>query len=320
MAVIVRITALGSALVAVALGLTVHERRHSAPAASATAGNVGVTVVTFVDRSRTVVVAHHREPRTLVVVVRYPALGGASRRGDATDAAPARGDGPYPLVVFGHGFDVTPATYSGLLDAWARAGYVVAAPVFPLENANAPGGPDEADLVNQPADMSFVITQLLASTRAPTGLLSGLIDPAHVAVAGHSDGAETALAVAYVPGYRDRRVDAAVILSGAGFGPQLARFPAGTPPLLAVQGTADPINLPGNTAAYYRIAQPPKYLLWLLGATHLPPYTGQQPWFGIVERVSTAFLGRYLKGEVTAGQQLLGLGNVSAEARTISQR
>ena len=176
------------------------------------------------------------------------------------------------------------------LDAWARAGYVVAAPVFPLENANAPGGPDEPDIVNQPTDMSFVITQLLASARAPTGLLSGLIDPAHIAVAGHSYGAETALAVAYVPGYRDRRIDAAVILSGSGFGQQLARFPAGTPPLLAVQGTADAINLPGNTAAYYRIAQPPKYLLWLLGATHLPPYTGQQPWFGIVERVSTAFL------------------------------
>lgn len=294
--------------------------RGVSPAAAPRPPIVGVTVLTFVDRSRSIVVAHHRTPRTLVVVIRYPALGAPSRRGDSANAAPAKSGGPYPLVVFGHGFNVTPATYSGLLDAWTRAGYVVAAPVFPLENADAPGGPNESDIVNQPADMSFVITHLLAASRAPTGLLSGLIDPAHIAVAGHSDGAETALAVAYVPRYLDRRVDAAVILSGAGFGTQLTRFPAGTPPLLAVQGTADPINLPGNTSAYYRIARPPKYLLWLLGASHLPPYTGQQPWFGIVERVSTAFLDLYLKAERSAGQRLLALGDVPGAATTTAQR
>ncbi len=111
-----------------------------------------------------------------------------------------------------------------------------------------------------------------------------------------------------------------MILSGSGFGTQLARFPAGTPPLLAVQGSVDPINSPGNTTAYYRIARPPKYLLWLLGASHLPPYTGQQPWFGIVERVTTAFLDRYLKGQAPAGQQLATLGNVAGEATLTAQR
>jgi hypothetical protein len=61
-------------------------------------------------------------------------------------------------VIFGHGFAVTPGIYTPLLQYWARAGYVVAAPIFPLGNANAPGGPNESDLVNQPRDMSFVIT------------------------------------------------------------------------------------------------------------------------------------------------------------------
>ncbi len=56
-----------------------------------------------------------------------------------------------PLIVFGHGFAVTPAYYWRLLRSWAQAGYVVAAPVFPLENQHAPGGPNEADLANQPA-------------------------------------------------------------------------------------------------------------------------------------------------------------------------
>ena len=45
------------------------------------------------------------------------------------------------------GSRLTPHVYAPLLDAWARAGYVVAAPVFPLGNANAPGGPNESDLV-----------------------------------------------------------------------------------------------------------------------------------------------------------------------------
>jgi predicted dienelactone hydrolase len=65
--------------------------------------------------------------------------------------AAARTDGPFPLVVFGHGYAVTPAIYADLPRAWTRAGFVVAAPVFPLENAAAPSGPTENDLVNQPA-------------------------------------------------------------------------------------------------------------------------------------------------------------------------
>ncbi len=87
--------------------------------------------------------------------------------GQATFAVPTTSathvPGGFPQIVFGHGFAVTPATYYLLLRAWARAGYVVAAPVFPKENAQAPGGPDESDLVNQPRDMSFVITCMLVA-------------------------------------------------------------------------------------------------------------------------------------------------------------
>jgi fermentation-respiration switch protein FrsA (DUF1100 family) len=72
-------------------------------------------------------------------------------------------------------------------------------------------------------------------------------------------------------------------------------FPPHGPPLLAVQGTADPINAPANTADFFRLARRPKFLLWLLGASHLPPYTSEQPQLGIVERVTTAFLDHYLK-------------------------
>lgn len=232
-------------------------------------------------------------PRRLQTIVRYPAQGTP----DGTDhpgAAPAAGR--FPLVVFGHGFAVTPATYASLLRAWASAGYVVAAPWFPRTASSAPGGPDELDLPNQPADMSFVISSLLAADSASAGRLRGLIAPHEIAVAGQSDGGDTALAVAYDPRFRDPRVRAAMILSGAEI-PFLRRFriALGAPVLLAVQGLQDRVNPPQDTRAFWDPAPPPKFLLELFGAGHLAPYVTPGPQLRIVERVTTAFLDRDLK-------------------------
>jgi dienelactone hydrolase len=255
---------------------------------------VGKLVIRFIDTRRLVHFPRRRpQPRPLVTVIRYPATGDPSRV-DGLDSPPARSSGPFPLVVFGHGFDSTPAVYARLLQAWARAGYVVAAPLFPLSNANAPGGADESDIVNQPADMSFVITRILAASAADHGILSGLVDPHEIAVSGQSDGAATARATAYDRRYLDRRVDAAVILSGAEVLPG-EYFRDANPPLLASQGTADVVNLPKYTYDFFHAAHTPKFLLRLLGARHLGPYTNEQPQLGVVERVTIAFLDRYLK-------------------------
>jgi predicted dienelactone hydrolase len=281
---------------------------------------VGERVITLVDPSRTVVIpGRGREDRTIVTVVRYPTAGPSSRV-DVPNAAPDLSAGPFPLVVFGHGFAVTPATYYRLLLAWAAAGFVVAAPVFPLENANAPGGPDENDLVNEPGDMSFVISGLLAADRNPDALLHGAIAPSEIAVSGQSDGGEAALATAYDRYYRDPRVRAAVILSGAEI-PSVAAltFMAAGPPLLAVQGTADDTNLPSNTYAFFALAHRPKYLLKLLGAGHLPPYTVEQPQLVIVERFAEAFLDRYLKGDRAGIAQMRRSGDRPGVAQLIAQ-
>jgi dienelactone hydrolase len=275
---------------------------------------VGERIVTLVDTSRVVrYPGRPPEPRTLVTLVRYPAVG-PPRRTDARDARPERAAGPFPLIVFGHGFAVTPAPYAALLQAWARAGYVVAAPIFPLENANAPGGPDESDLVNEPTDISFVISRVLAAA-APGGPLAGLVDPARIALAGQSDGGEAALAAAYSRRWADPRVRAAVILSGAEMsGVGGYRFAPGSPALLAVQGTADTSNEPRYTYAYFRAARRPKYLLRLIGAQHLPPYTRQQPQLGLVERLSAAFLDEYLGLAPVAPQGLAALAAVPGVA------
>jgi dienelactone hydrolase len=291
-----------------------HEAAAVVPAAAAPAQHgppyaVGERVLTFVDPRRTIKFPKHpRQPRTLVTVVRYPAPGPPSQV-DVRDAPPDRADGPFPLVVFGHGFDVTPATYFRLLRAWAAAGYVVAAPVFPRENAHAPGGADEDDLVNQPRDMSVVISGLLAATGNPRAPLAGTIDPGAIAVSGQSDGGETALATAYDRRLADPRVRAAIILSGAQIPRWRYRYRPGGPPLLAAQGTADKINLPHYTYSFFRAARRPKFLLSLIHAGHLPPYTAEQPQLGIVERVSVDFLDRYLKGDS------LGVAALSRDGR-----
>lgn len=218
----------------------------------------------------------------------------------------AEGSGPWPLLVFGHGFATTPFRYKRLLRSWAAAGYLVAAPVFPLGNANAPGGPDESDMVNQPRDMSFVITQLLAASASAQSPLHSLVDRKRIAVAGQSDGAETAFATAYERPWHDRRVRAALILSGAELGRHV-QILSHTAPLLAIQGTADRINPPVYSLDLFRAVGRPKFLLVLRRASHLGPYTVPGSRLAAVERVSIAFLNHYL-----------GTGPIGAIARAVA--
>jgi dienelactone hydrolase len=263
---------------------------------------VGLRVFHFEDRSR---IARFRNgtsgPRKLTTYVRYPGTG----------------RGPFPLVVFCHGFALMPSAYTRLLDAWTRAGYVVAAPVFPVENAEAPGGPDEADLVNQPEDVSFVISQLLRLDRSSQSRLHGLIEPDRIAVAGHSDGGETAFGVAYERHYLDWRVRLALVLSGAPLPPEPVISRRVSPPLLAIQGNADTINPLGVTRKLFLAAARPKYMLILLRSGHLPPYTEDRRHLAVVERVTIAFLDHYFKHEPL--RRLLTAGEAPGLARLTSE-
>lgn len=239
-------------------------------------------VLDLVDRSRQIRLPDGRHvPRPVTTDLWYPSGGG----------------GPWPLVVFGHGFDSTPETYSRLLQAWANAGYLVAAPIFPLGNADAPGRPDESDIINQPRDMSFVISQLLAANANVADPLYGLVDPDRIAIAGQSDGAMTAFAAAYERRWQDPRVDAALILSGAELGGSRQPLATQERPLLAIQGAADRINNPVNTFVLFHAVHAPKFLLVLHGSGHLAPYTIPSRALAIVERVTLAFLGHYLGDE-----------------------
>ncbi len=332
LALAILVVSSGGVAVLVASGLNPRAAPRSRPGVATTRGHrehagaspspiqaapfaTGLIVLRLVDATRSVDLPDGKTvPRTLETYVRYPAAGTARGR-DLPGAPAARSAGPFPLIVFGHGFAVTPAVYARLLRAWVSAGYVVAAPLFPLANAHAPGGPNESDLPNQPEDLHVVISRLLAADTASSGPLEGLIARRRIAVAGQSDGGDAALGVADDPRFRDPRIGAAMILSGAEI-PGIGGFqlPPGGPPLLATQGTGDTINPPSATRAFYDSAPAPKYLLELPGASHLPPYSSQEPQLSVVERVTIAFLDHYLKRLPGSLHQLLRAASVTQVA------
>ena len=213
---------------------------------------------------------------------------------------PAAAAPPKPLVVFSPGYDIDPLRYTPLLEAWARAGYLVAVPEYPYTTPGAPGGLDEADILNHPRDLAFVISQLTTpgSSLLPGGLQ--LTGPGDVAVAGHSDGGDVALALTAAPCCRFFTPRAALILSGAelaSFGSDY--FTRGSVPMLVVQGTADAINPPGCSTEIYNQDPDTKYYLSLEGADHLGPYTEVGPAASVVAAVTIDFLNRFLRGDAS---------------------
>jgi dienelactone hydrolase len=269
---------------------------------------VGTQSLTFVDTSRPTSPNNTfggAPSRTLPTLVLYPAQGDANR--PPVEGAHALGDRRFPLIVFSHGFTGTGPAYKGLLALIARRGYVVAAPTFPLSSAGAPGGPKGADYVNQPGDVSFVITRLLDLDRDEARFRRE-IDPKRIGVAGHSLGAITTLGVAANSSVQDRRIDAAVSFSGLElpFGPG-SFFSTPTPPLLLVHGTADgTVPFSGSVNAYGH-APTPKALLGLANAPHTPFFGA---WLDPTVRTVVDFFDLYLKHDEGARKQLGRDGNV----------
>lgn len=259
--------------------------------------------------------------RSLSTTIRYPASGKPGPPGGSPvpGAPPQRAAGPFPLVVFSQGYDYPAEGYSALLDAWARAGFVVADPTYPDTDPSTPGGPNESDIVNHPADLRFVLSALIAAGHRASSRLHGLVKADQIALIGQSDGGDVTLATSANTCCRDPRVKAAVILSGA----ELAAFGgtyygSGSPPLLVVQGDADPINVPGCSAALYGQAPEPKYYLDLLGASHLPPYVTPGRTRDVVGQAVISFLRYYLEHKASGLAKLHRVANLPGIATLIS--
>lgn len=266
---------------------------------SATSGprKVGVRMLSLVDTTRGVD-SQRGVPgsttRTLPTTVWYPA------DAPGKDTPVSKAGVPYPLVVFAHGLRGVPDDYAPLLQWWAGLGYVVAAPTFPRTNRDA--NPVEAgDLVNQPADVSFVITSLIASSANTSDPFAGAIDPKRVIAAGHSEGALTTVML-FAQCCADARLIGAIIMAGDDIGTQGKAFTAPPKPLLYIHGDQDKIVNYQLGQRSYRSAPEPKAFLTLIGAGHIDPYVRDAtgPDGAAVRNGSGDFLG-YLTQANSAG-------------------
>ncbi len=233
---------------------------------------------------------------------------------------PRQARGPFPLLLFAPGFMLCASTYGGLVRSWASAGYVVAAVNFPRTSCRARPAAYEADLVNQPGDVSYVLTRLLALSGEPGNTLTGLLNHRQIGAAGHSDGGDTVAALAGNTCCADPRLKAVAVLSGAEWPPMPGRYFAdGAPPMLFVQGSADTINPPWASRQLYQADHAKhRYYLDLFGVTHMTPYAGTNRVERLVARVTLAFFDRYLLGQAGAAAAMQRYGNVSGTASLVS--
>ncbi|MET0421931.1 MAG: hypothetical protein ABW073_09510 [Acidimicrobiia bacterium] len=223
--------------------------------------------------------------RPIPTIVWYP----ADRRG-----------APYPLVVFASGFGARPENYAPLLSRIASAGYVVAAPVYPILSG-WPAGPD--DVFGWPdlfPDTSFVTSEMLAQSFFSDPELGGLIDLQRIAVAGHSDGGLISFGDGYVAFRSDPRVRAVVSYSAALDEPGTIYQPNGRP-FLHVLSDNDVYNDFWHSVQWDQgnLVQP-SWTIALWNASHEGPYMDPgEPHFDAVVDITLAFLDHALKGAST---------------------
>ncbi len=238
---------------------------------------IGTRQVTFVDTSRS--------------TPPFDSFAGSpSRRLPTSIWYPSDGGGPFPLVVFAPGYGATPATYAPLLTRIAAAGYVVAAPTYPLLSGQPVGPTDTVGWEDLYGDTWFVTSQVLADAT-----VGALIDPNRIAVAGHSDGAAIAFGDGFTPFRLDWRVRAVV-----SYAADVGQYPSYQPngrPILHVLCDQDVYNPYADAIAWDRSTlQQPKTVVSLWNASHAAPFVDtSDPHFDLVVRVTIGWLDTVLK-------------------------
>lgn len=225
---------------------------------------------TFVDRSRGIKATGNF-------------AGMAERRIDVTIWHP-QGEGPFPLLVYAHGTNGAANESLYLVEALVSAGYIVAAPDFPLtsrESHTGICGADVTDAPEQVRDVSFVIDSLLADAS-----LAPLIDADCIALAGHSLGGVTVYFAIYGLQLRDPRVKVCVpiaaadpvhsaLSNGIGF-VGIQHAPVSVPVLFLAAEKDIFARTAGRPGAAYARVEGPKHHLMIERGTHVWFHDGDE--------------------------------------------
>jgi dienelactone hydrolase len=220
---------------------------------------------------------------------------------------------PRALIMFSHGYHGAPRKFSHLFRAWARAGYIVAAPRFPLTSDRGEPYDSIGDVVNQPGDISFVLTRLL------DGPLRSRIDASRIGAAGLSLGGGTTYGLIESPCCRDQRIRAAAAFDAVRL-PLGAPFEPNTIPLLIAHIDTD-VSVPYKTAQQaFTDSVSPKWFLTFKTGIHPEAYeNSRSPHDRTATRTSIDFFDLTLLGDRSARARLLHDGTNPGESTIVAR-
>ncbi len=191
--------------------------------------------------------------------------------------------GPFPIVMFSHGYAAYPTMYASLTAHLASWGYVVVAPdhterdllaalaaglsttttAAPTDSASAAAAAQaaQAKVVDQDGTTLLAARDAaVAASNDATSVLHGTIDPGEQAAMGHSAGAAAAAQAALSGG---SAIKTFILISGTG--------PSGTAPSqpgMVLTGGNDHVAALSRETAYYETMKQPKRLVVIQQAGH----------------------------------------------------
>jgi predicted dienelactone hydrolase len=292
------------------------------------------------------------QSKMLTVAVWYPTAaqpkrhtyGGPTGGNVAVDAAPLADGGPYPLLVFSHGYGGSGIGSVFFTAALASRGWIVACPdhhdrfsavrirtgqvkdfdrrgLMRHAREIAESGPeDRGRYLYRLDEIKLALDGILASV--PLGKLA---DQSRIAVGGHSFGGFTALGLCGTIRERhDPRIKA-VLLFSTGAGGYLFReneLRIVQIPLMLLMGEREREQMRGSknmaelSEKIYKNASPPKYFAEIKGASHFSfnngfadtlgsrLLSGTEKQFDVIRRYSIAFLEKHAAGRNGNGDTL----------------
>lgn len=177
--------------------------------------------------------------------------------------------GDYPLVISAHGGGSNASAGEMQLKHLASYGFIVIAPDFP--NTNSSSRPlDINDVINQPADISFIIDAALGINNSFEQRFKPVIDPDRIGLVGTSLGGITVLLTAFDKELRDPRVKAVLPIAPGGGDFLLPKFYDNADiPVLLVHGTADGwIDYDSVGRTVFSNTNSPSTIITIEGGTH----------------------------------------------------